>query len=233
MRDRIGLYGSGEVPRSGQMRSASSIPSRDFLRDVKGVSMLASARKAGSRRKTAMVASAFIPLIAVATIVFAGALVPSVSLVPLVPATSEQQPPPLPFVCFLTVYDGVGGTIDGVHLNVTDLTTGAYNNSLISGYKYTGEFVGGGFCQVDLIWNMSNTNPLTGNNFTVGDVIRVVALDPYSGTNEGSSDTGFPFMSLDLTVVVIPEFGDIVTPIVGMLGVFVAVVAVRAKRKAG
>lgn len=225
-RQRIGLYGSGEIPRSRRLRSRAAGPSRG-LRDLAGRPAVRRMRLAGAGGRT-MAVTAVMSI--AATMVVVLAVLSATTMAPSVVLREQQEIPPFPYLCVGTIYDRFGTPVDNAAVTVTDLDTGGYNNSIVSGY-YMGQYIGGGQVIVDLIYNLTGGS----RNFTAGDDIQIDGiLDIYTGTNSTTAPASLlpPYMYLNLTLsTVIPEFGDVLVPAVGMLGLFVTLVLVARTRR--
>lgn len=212
-RQRIGLYGSGEVPRSRRLWSRVPGPQSLGLKDIRQLPPIRKVKHVGTRRKT-IAASVIITLAAAFVIVAAAALVPAASVVPAVP--NQAPPPPYPLVG--RVYDNTGAPVPGALINITNTRTGIWNNTVVA-YSEAGSE---GYYDT----NLNDLGTPQG-----GDIIMVQAVSP-SLLLTGSNSTVIPevFVGYVLCDVhlsaAIPEFGDVVVPLVGMLGMFIIVVMV-------
>jgi len=123
--------------------------------------------------------------------------------------------PPPPYFVIGYTYDAGGVALPNCSVNITDLRTGAYCNTLASDAN--------GFYQYDL-------NTITGG-WTVGDMINVTAQkDLAIGWNESAATSG-PYLRMDVTLgTVIPEFPTVIVPVAGML-VLIAAVGFRRRGK--
>jgi len=167
---------------------------------------------------------ALVVLAAAAIVASSSGLGPSVSLWtdPNVPAGTEA-PPLFPFYLVGHTFDDEGDILGGCTINITDLTTGASNNTTVSD-PVTGFYI----CDIN--------NGLTGG-VAVGHVIKATA---YFGNARGSNQTLLrdplgSYTQVNLTVlgeINIPEFGSALLPMAGMFGI-VAAVCAGVRRKNG
>jgi len=218
-RQRIGLYGSGEVPRSIRPWSRTPGPESLGLKDIRQLPPIRRVRPRGASGKT-IAASVMITLVAAFVIVAAAAYVPSASVVP----GREKQAPVTPYPVIGIVLDNTGNPAPGALINITNTRTGLYNNTIVSISEPGSE----GWYTFDL------------NTLGVAEPDDVVTIEAVSETLllAGSNTTivpavflGFIWFNVTLTVVV-PEFGDVMVPVVGMLSMFMIVVLVaRAKKE--
>jgi len=127
------------------------------------------------------------------------------------PADSSAAPgPPYPVAGY--TYDALGAILPSCELNITDLDTGEYNNTIVSGLN--------GYYAVNLgsfaAWND-------------GDIIKVTAVNG-ALVGENQSAVAGSYLRLDVTLdVPIPEFPMVIVPVMGMM----ALVAVMSLRRRG
>ena len=212
-RQRIGLYGSGEVPRSIRPWSRTPGPESLGLKDIRQLPPIRRVRPRGTSRKT-IAASVMITLVAAFVIVAAAALAPSASVVPV----EDEQAPPIPYPMIGIVLDNTGTPAPGALINITNTRTGLYNNTIVSISEPGSE----GWYTFDL-----NTLGIA----EAGDVVTIEALSEtlllmgLNTTTVPAVFMGFMWFNVTLTVV-IPEFADVMVPVVGMLSMFIIVVLV-------
>ena len=124
--------------------------------------------------------------------------------------------PPLPFYVLGTTYASDGVTpLPGCTINITDVRTGTTLIGTVS--DGTGFYAG----DISLLYQL------------VGDNVIVNATGPAGETGFGTGVIGTdPYVVIDVTLTsgVIPEFTDIVIPIVGMISIF-AVARVASSRR--
>lgn len=215
-RKRIGLYGSGEVPRSRRLMSRSVGPRSKGLRDLADLPKIKRVRTA---RLTEAVAAAGVMMIApLATVVaIVMAVVLATSMVPK--NVMVEAPEPQPYSLYGFVFDSGGIPVLNCPVNVTNLANGQY--IVTTSDPEFGAYI-------------INLKPISGDvEPAPGTVFRITAT---LGLDVGVNETATPdpvgagfWMNVTLGTV-IPEFGELVLPIVGMIGMF-AIVAVRARSK--
>jgi hypothetical protein len=212
-RQRIGLYGSGEVPRSRKLWSRAPGPESLGLKDIRQLPPIRRVKPVGNRRKT-IAASLIVTLAAAFVIVAAAALVPSASSVP----ADDEQAPITPYPVIGIVLGNTGTPVPGALINITNTRTHQYNNTIVSESAAGSE----GYYIFDL------------NTLGIAEPADVVTIEAVSlslllaGSNSTVVPTvfaGFIWFNVTLTAV-IPEFGDVVVPVVGMLSMFIIVVLV-------
>lgn len=123
--------------------------------------------------------------------------------------------PGSPFFVIGFTLDSVGVPISGCHVNITDKTTGGWNNSTVSDSS--------GYYHFDV-------SSLPGG-YSVGDVLNAtVHVVSVTGWNQTVITSG-PHQWLNVTIggVVIPEFPGIALPIVGTLTAFVAAATIMRR----
>ncbi len=180
------------------------------------------ARQRGQARRMATVA-ALVVLAAAAIVIPSAGLLPSMSQWsrPDVPAGTEA-PPLFPFYLVGHTFAEAGEVIGGAEIHIQDTTTGAWNNTTMSD-PVTGFFI----CDIN--------NGLSGG-IAVGHIIAATAyLGALQGTNQTLLRTPLgSYTQMNITLdqgSEIPEFGTVLLPIAGMLGIVVAVrVASRGRR---
>jgi len=194
---------------------AAPVPDRAF--DIRR-NRRTTPKNAGIR---AVVVSGIVAIAAAVILVAAMALVYSsdhASTRQDIPTGTLAPLPPFFLVGF--TYDQGGAILGGCAINITDVTTGAWNNTTVSDIS-TGYYI----CDIN--------NGLAGG-VAGSQVINVTAVNgALSGANETTLPSVLPaFVQMDitLTLVVIPEFGSYMVPIVGMIGL-VAVISFLAPRK--
>jgi hypothetical protein len=222
-RQRIGLYGSGEVPRSRRLTSRAVGPKSNGLRDLGDLAPIRRIRPTRMVRKT-VAAATIASLASVIVIVTAFALATSLAPVQTIRDTQKAPPPPYSLIGYTFGPDGFTPIVNAV-VTITDTNTGAVLNA-VSDPDF-------GIIIDPLTSNYPNLNDLAGG-VTDGDEIVVYATEgALSGSNSGIVDTAQA--SLDLNVVlsnVIPEFSGVVLPVVGMIGMFAIVGVAARSRKA-
>jgi hypothetical protein len=204
-------------------RNGAVVPLRGTLADIpRGKQTI----RIGARRK-AMTISAIVALAAVVIIVSSIALAPSTKQAATPPTPAKTQAPKPIINAVGYTYDALGNKMGGVAVNITDLRTGEFINTTVSGTSGAAL----GFYIVDV------NNSLT-SGVLPKDRMNITA---YSGSLRGYNETNLPDttnfllffwlnVTLNHTAVVIPEFGSILAPMVGMFGI-VAVVSFVAGRK--
>jgi hypothetical protein len=131
--------------------------------------------------------------------------------------TGISAPGPPYFVIGFTL-DAIGNPSPNCQVNITDKSTGDWDNSTLSDSN--------GYYDFDL-------NSLAGG-YQIGDLVNATAYNATSiGWNE-TTLTNAPHLWLNVTMngtIVIPEFTNIAMPMVGALSIFiVAMVASRSNR---
>jgi hypothetical protein len=215
---RIGLYGSGDVPRSRRIRSKTAGPESLGLKDIRQVPPIRRVKPSGIRGK-AIAASAIVALVAVFIAISAVALAPSVKTDS---SAGTEQAPPTPFPVAGRTYDIAGAPVGGVLVTITNERLGLSGTTVSD----TGvpDPTGLGFYIFDLS---------TLGQAQSGDIIRI---DAVSTTNTGTNSTPVPtpmggFMYLNVTLnAAIPEFQDMLMPAVGMVGAFLIMTLVAKTR---
>lgn len=206
------------------------VPLRGSLADIRSLPSVPRKKSAyaGAKRK-AVTASALVALAAVVIVVSSIAFAPSAKQVPSpldkVPAGTADTPRPTIFAVGYT-YDESHNKLGGCAINITDKTTGAWNNSTVSSNTPGPAF---GFYSVDV------NNGLTGG-VGPGHIINATA---FKGALRGANETILTgslglFFYLNVTLgagVVIPEFGSFLVPMVGMFGIMVGASLVQGKRR--
>ena len=221
-RQRSGLYGNGEVPRSRKLKSKLVGPKSVGLRDIRSIRPIRQLRptRFHSKAIAAVVIGPIAATMAIAVVMLLGfSMVPVDSIGPDVHTDQVIPPPPYTLVGICT--DDTGTPIGGVTLNVTNLRTGQSTVNI-------SDLASGGFFAIDLVPISNGAWPLP------GDQIRINAtFAALSGTNLTAVPDpigAFMWENVSLSVIVIPEFGEVALPIVGTLGIF-AVVAMVARSK--
>ena len=162
---------------------------------------------------------AFVALIAVASI----ALAPSGkkhATTPDIPA--DTQAPLQPFIVTGVTRDIAGTPLAFCNVNLTDKTTGAYNDTIVS--NATGVY------RVDAANNLTKGGP---PGISTGNVMNITATKgALLGYNQTTVLAGPPRLNMDVTLkaVVIPEFGSLMLPLAGILSIF-AIARVATTRK--
>ncbi len=221
-KERIGLYGSGEVPRSRRLWSKSPGPESLGLKDIRQLPPIRRVRPV-NKRKT-IVASALTAIIALAAVL---AVVSAFTLAPS--GTMQQnkrgtlQAPITPYPVIGIVFDNLGVPLGGAHINITDTHTGLYNNTLVSDstpgsegyYIFDANTLGGGapVNPGDVFTIVGNDSLMMGSNTTVIPVVF----------------TGYIWFNVTLNLT-IPEFTTALIPVMGVLGMVVALVLVARAR---
>jgi hypothetical protein len=121
--------------------------------------------------------------------------------------------PGQPFAIFGYTKDAASAVVPFAHVNISDSRSHYYTNVISNGV--------GLYSQSIATWD-----------WEIGDTIVVVAnTTTLIGTNSGVIGSVNPYLQIDvtLTVAAIPEFTDIVIPIVGMVSIF-AVARVASSR---
>jgi len=206
---KIGLNGLDTSGGSCSRNMSTSLAVGFCIDHAKGVSRPRSPGSAFLSRRLAKTIGLL--LVFVAAIVIVSAIVlGSIGTQHRVPANALAPPgPPYPVAGY--TYDSLGAKLPSCDLNVTDLNTGEYCNTVVSD--------GNGFYSVDLgsfaVW-------------TEGDIIKVTAAkDMWTGENQ--SAVAGTYLRLDVTLnVLIPEFPMVIVPVTGMLAL-VAVVSLRRR----
>lgn len=214
-RRRIGLYANGEVPRSRRLSRRAVGPKSNGLRDLGAIPPVKRVRPIRLATKT--VAAGAVGALAVLLIV-GTAVVFSTSLVP----AHILQPPPPPYLIVGYVYQSDGVTsIPGATVQITNLDYGGSPNQA----TVTTDPLAGNLYNLDLNTISGGVQPAVGNR------IMVVGTSGFGTGSDIFPVPGGGFMWGNVTTGInIPEFGDLVVPIVGMLGMF-AMVAVIARSK--
>ena len=163
-------------------------------------------------RKTLTPSIVAIACIAFVIIALAVAPATQKSLDPQVP--SRMLGPGTPMIVIGYTFDSVGAIMPSCDVNITDLDTGEYDyvvSDLAGKYQY------------DL------TNLPSGA--VAGDMIKAEANNTiYTGFNQSVLPSSAPFMWLNVTLnVLIPEFSEIVVPIVGLM--LIALIFDRTRKK--
>lgn len=216
-RQRIGLYGSGEVPRPRRLWSRSPGPESLGLKDIRQLPPIRRVRPANKTK--AIATTAMISLATVIVIVSAFALTPSMEEY----QRGQTFAPITPYPCIGIVFNSLGAPQPGASINITDLTTGLFNNSLVSETTPGSE----GYYVFDLntLGGGAPVNP--------GDIFRIVANDTAMiGTNETVIPVvfeGFIWFNVTLNAT-IPEFAALVIPVMGVLGLVLTMVLVARVR---
>lgn len=212
---RVGFYG-GNTNGISRARTPARTRKVTVRRSrLKSISRPKSIGPIRAKRRRAMMVSALIAVAAVVVIVASVAMAPA-TVNPNQPAGTNAPAPPY-FVLGYTKDSG-GSILTGCSVNITDVNTGAYNNTLVSD-SY-------GYYRFDL-----NTLSIS---WATGDVINITATQStsYIGWNETTANSALPHLWLNVTMsgTVIPEFGAFVIPVVGMLSIF-AVVSLTSGRR--
>ncbi len=214
-RERIGLYGSGDVPRSRRLWSRTAGPESLGLKDLRQIPPITRGRP-GVLRRSAIAVSAFLAIVAVVVIVSAFALTPTVSRLP----AEKLAPPGTPFPCVGYTLDGSLARIGGVQVTITNLNLSLSGTAVSDS---TPEGLGLYF------FDLSSLGVATDS----GNLIRIEATSTlFSGLNVTAVPTpmgGFMWLNVTLNAT-IPEFGDVVIPMAGMVGVFLIVALVARTR---
>ena len=222
-RQRSGLYGSGDVPRSRMLTSRAVGPKSAGLRDLRDLRPIRRVRP--TRFKTKTIAAVAIGPIA-ATLAIVVTMLLGISMVPVnsldPQAHIKQGIPPPPYTLVGYTLDNTGARLGDVTVNITNLRTG--NATEVVSDAATDP----GFFWLDL-------NLISGGQWPLpNDQIRIIGV--FEGLLTGTNQTAVPdpqgaYMWENVSLItVIPEFGDLALPIVGMLGMF-AMVAVVARSK--
>jgi len=217
-RQRIGLYGSGEVPRSKRLTSKAVGPKSSglrFLGDLPSVRRVRPARFSGR----GMAGAAIAPVAVVLVIVTVFGLASSLAPIQYLTTAAGPQPPPYNVAGFVYLSDG---------------TTPATSCPITITNTRTGQFLSA-TTDPDYGAYIENIVPISGDAAPLpGDVIVVVAtLGLDTGSSEGTIPDpigGLIFINVTLGVV-IPEFSGLGMSIVGMFGVFAAVAMVTRSKK--
>lgn len=154
----------------------------------------------------------------VALIVFAAAIVLVSAIVLGSVGTQEREtakalaPPGPPYPVAGYTRDSTGAVLFSCALNITDLNTGQYNNTIVSSATT-------GFYSVNLGAFAS---------WTAGDIIKVTAVKG-ALVGENQSAVSGSFLAMDVTLdVAIPEFPMAIIPVTGMIAL-IAVVSLRRR----
>lgn len=233
-KERVGLYQrSWGNPRSTISISGNRafVPLRGSLADIRSLPSIPRKKQAmytGAKRK-AMTVSAIVALAAMVVIVSSIALAPSANEAaspPSIPA-KIQAPRPVLYAVGYT-FDEFGAKLGGCAINITDKRTGESNNTTASS---TVAGPGFGSYMVDI------NNGLPSGVLAL-DLINVTA---FKGALRGTNETRLPssidfvlFVWLNVTLttgVPIPEFGSLLAPMVGMLGIMAGVSLVAGKKR--
>ncbi len=215
---RIGLYGSGDVPRSRRLRSRTAGPESLGLKDIRQLPPIRRVKPSGMRGK-AIAASVIVALVAVFMAISAVALAPSAKPDP---SADTEQAPGTPFPVTGLTFDIAGAPVGGVLLTLTNERIGLSGTTVSDTGSVDPAALG--FYVFDL-GSLGQTQS--------GDIIRI---DAVSTTNTGTNSTAVPtpmggFMWLNVTLnAAIPEFGEVLVPAVGMAGVFLVVMLVARTR---
>ncbi len=129
----------------------------------------------------------------------------------------EAGIPPPPFLIYGWTYDSVAAIVPFAHLNITEVTLGGYDNTVVSG------------------WDGNYTFDLSSlaNGYTAGDTVRVEAnTTTMNGSVEFVIPASPPYLQVDVTLTggTIPEFTDVAIPIAGIVSIF-AVARIASSRK--
>jgi hypothetical protein len=186
------------------------------LRDLGALPPIRRVRPTRLMTKT-VAAAAIAPLATVLAII--ATVVLASSMVPVIKVGEDQVPPP-PYSLFGWTLDSTGTPTPNVQVTVTNMATG---QSLVN--SSDPDF---GIYLVDLVPISGGAPP------PAGTLIRVEAqFGPETGSNESVVPTppgGGMWINVTLGMF-IPEFEDVVIPIVGMVGMFAIVAAVARSRK--
>ncbi len=136
-------------------------------------------------------------------------------------ARDAQGTPGPPYPVVGIAFDNTGAPTGGVHLNITNTRTGGFNNTLVTetaagsvGF-YSFDLGSLGAAQSgDLITIVANTTLATGTNSTTLPLVFV----------------GYIWFNVTLGPA-IPEFGDVLVPAIGMIGMFLTVLLVARVRQ--
>lgn len=119
--------------------------------------------------------------------------------------------PPLPYTVYGYTFASDGVTaLPGSTVVITDLRT---NMTLINQPVSDSS----GFYSADIMPLMNGTSPINLDHL----ILNATGPSGEKGTNTGIVDTSLPYVNIDVTLssVVIPEFGFIAIPIVGMIAI--------------
>lgn len=215
-RERIGLYGSGDVPRSRRLWTRTPGPESLGLKDIRQLPQVRRVKRV--LRRNTIAASALVALAAVIVMMSAFALAPTVSKLPAKP----EQAPPTPFPVTGITYDSSGAPAGGAIVTITNVRIG------LSGTTTSDTGVPDPSATGFYIFDLSTLGQAQS-----GDTIRIEATwTTFSGLNETPVPTpmgGFMWLNVTLNLP-IPEFGDALVPAVGMIGAFLAVALVARTR---
>lgn len=212
--DTVGLRGNGKIEIDHRSGMHSESRTRFYGSGAEGLlrRKVPRSRYSGQKRVVGLLAiiACAAALIAVSSI----ALAPSGKVTPNVPADS-QAPLPAYFI-FGTTRDEAGVPLPFCNINMTDKTTGAYNDTIVS--NITG------------VYRFDANNGLAGGVAT-GQIINITAN---KGVLVGYNQTAIPplpLLKMDVTLsgVVIPEFGGMMIPLAGILSIF-AIARVASNR---
>jgi len=215
-RQRIGLYGSGEVPRSRKLWSRAPGPESLGLKDIRQLPPIRRVKPTNIRKK--VLAASAIMVIAAVLVLAALALAPTAKLLQAEP---KQGTPGTPYPVLGIAFDISGVPLGGVHLNITNTNTTMFNNTLVTettpgseGY-YVFDLGSLGQAQPGhVITIVANTTTATGANITVLPLVF----------------SGYIWFNVTLNGTAIPEFGAVVVPVVGVLAAFIMTVLVARVR---
>ena len=212
--DIVGLRGNGK--REIDHRSGMHIERRTGFYGSRAEGLLRRnvprSRYSGQKRVARLLAiiACAAALVAVSSIAFA----PSGKVTPKIPADS-QAPLPVYYV-YGTTRDVAGLPLPFCNVNLTDKTTGKYNNAIVSNDT--------GFYRFDV------NNGLTGG-VTQGDIMNITATKgALVGYNQTALPLGLLKMDVTLNGVVIPEFAGLMIPLAGILSIF-AIARVASNRR--
>ncbi len=218
-KQRIGLYGSGEVPRSKRLTSKAVGPRSNGLRFLSDLPPVRRVRPARFSTK-GVAAAAIVPLVVIMAIVTAFAL--ATSLAPVQTLSAPKQLPP-PYTIYGYVWQSDGTTpVLNTPVKLTNLRTG------LSVTTATDDTFGAYAQDITMISGTPPASPLPGD-----EILVEAGAGGSLGSSLGVVPTPIgPGFRLDVTTgVFIPEFSELALPIVGMLGLVVATVAVTRSKK--
>lgn len=222
-RERIGLYGNGEIPRSARLMGRSVGPKSNGVRDLGSIPPIRKVRPRPAVKTVAAAAAA--PLVAVLLVVTAVVL--ATSSAPVLEGGVQAPAPPYSLLGF--TFDNSGAFLPDATCTITNLRTMEVINALSDS-------------MFGLILSATTSNyPDLANEFPSGildgDIIKIDAEKAgWTGTNQTTlanvDTTSSVWMNVTLSTPPIPEFGDVALPIVGMVGMFlVMAVATRSKKE--
>jgi hypothetical protein len=211
--DRFGLRGNGKIEIDHRSGMHSESRTRYYGSGAEGLLRRSVPKSRYSRQKRVVGMLAIIACAAALVAVSSIALAPSGKVTPKVPGET-QAPGPIYYV-FGTTRDIAGLPLPFCNVNLTDKTTGKYNNAIVSNDT--------GFYRFDV------NNGLAGG-VSVGDIMNITAT---KGALTGYNQTTLPpaLLKMDVTLsgVVIPEFGGMMIPLAGILSIF-AIARVASNR---